>query len=252
VTRDEVLAWLERTGNRRQVEGLARYGIVAERAFGVPVGTLLRFAKTHGRDHALSLSLWKTGVYEARLLAAMLGDPARVTAAQMDAWAAEFDSWAVCDTVCWHLFDYTPFAFAKARKWARSPREFERRAAFATLAGQAGHNRAATEAEFLAVLPLVERGARDERNFVKKAVSWALRRIGGRSPALHEASVRLARRLAASDAASARWVGKDALRDLERPLVRARAAKAGKSRASQKAGKPAGGAKRAKAAKRSR
>jgi 3-methyladenine DNA glycosylase AlkD len=237
VTRDEVLAWLERTGTRRHRDAMARYGIVAGRAFGVPVGTLLRFAKTHGRDHALSLALWKTGVYEARLLAAMLGDPARVTAAQMDAWAVEFDNWAVCDTVCWHLFDHTPFAFAKAREWARSPREFVRRAAFATLAGQAGHNRAATDAEFLAALPLVEAGARDERSFVKKAVSWALRRIGGRSPALHEASLRLARRLLASDAPSARWVGRDALRDLERPLVRARAAKAGRVRAGHEAGK---------------
>jgi 3-methyladenine DNA glycosylase AlkD len=106
----------------------------------------------------------------------------------MDAWARGFDNWDVCDTVCWHLFDYTPFAFEKARRWSRSPSEFVKRAGFALMAGQAGHNKNATDAQFLALLPLIEKGARDERNFVKTGVSWALRRIGGRSAVLHEAS----------------------------------------------------------------
>jgi len=225
LTRDEALAWLKRSGTRREALGLARYGIVAPRAFGVPMSRLLALKKRIGTDRALAAALWKSGWYEARLLAAMVDDPKQVTRRQMDAWARAFDNWGVCDTVCWHLFDYTPFAFAKARQWSRSPREFVKRAAFALMAGQAGHNKTAADAEFLALLPLIERGARDERNFVKKGVSWALRRIGGRSLALHEASLALGRKLAASQDASARWVGKDALRDLSRPIVRARAAR---------------------------
>jgi 3-methyladenine DNA glycosylase AlkD len=228
VTRDEALASLKRSGSRRHAAALVRYGIVAPRAFGVPMAELLKLAKRIGKDHALAATLWKSGWLEARFLAAMVDEPARVTRRQMDAWSRAFDNWAVCDTVCWHLFDYTPFAFQKARQWARSPREFVKRAAFAMMAGQAAHNKAATDAQLLALLPLVERGARDERNFVKKGVSWALRRLGGRSPALYEASIALSRRLAASEDASSRWVGKDALRDLSRPLVRARVARSAK------------------------
>jgi 3-methyladenine DNA glycosylase AlkD len=226
MTAREVLAWLERKGTKRQRDSLARYGIAAPRTFGVAVGALLKLAKGIGKDHALAAALWKSGYYEARLLAGMVDDPQRVTRAQMNAWARDFDNWGVCDTVCWHLFDYTPFAFEKARAWSASPREFVKRAAFAMMAGQAAHNREATDAELLSFLPLVERGARDERNFVKKAVSWALRRIGGRSPALHETATRVAARLAASGEASCRFVGRDALRDLGSPATRARLARA--------------------------
>jgi len=216
----EVLAWLERHGTRRNVEGMARYGIVAPRAFGVPVGTMLRLAKRLGKNHELAAGLWESGWYEARMLAAMVDDPRQVTRRQMNAWAAAFDSWAICDTVCWHLFDWTPFAWEKARAWATSPREFVKRAAFAMMAGQAGHNKAATDAQFLALMPLIEKGARDERNFVKKGVNWALRRIGRRNLALNTAALAVARRLAASEEASCRWVGKDALRELASPKVR--------------------------------
>ena len=176
LTPDEAPAWLKRSGTRRDVLGLARYGIVAPRAFGVPISKLLALKKRIGKDRALAAALWKSGWYEARLLAAMVDDPKQVTRRQMDAWARAFDNWGVCDTVCWHLFDYTPFAFEKARVWSRSPREFVKRAGFALMAGQAGHNKTATDAKFLALLPLVEKGARDERNFVKKGVSWAPRR----------------------------------------------------------------------------
>ena len=169
--------------------------------------------------------LWKSGWYEARMLAAMMDDPGQVTRRQMNAWARDFDNWGICDTVCWHLFDYTPFAWESIRGWSTSRDEFVKRAAFAMMAGQAGHNKTATDAEFVALLPLIETGAGDERNFVKKAVSWALRRIGHRSLALHGAAVKLAQRLAASDQAPKRWVGKDALRDLSRPMVRARLAR---------------------------
>jgi 3-methyladenine DNA glycosylase AlkD len=161
------------------------------------------------------------------MLAAMIDDPKQVTRRQMNAWVKDFDNWGICDTVCWHLFDYTPYAWEALGKWYASPREFVKRAGFAMMAGQAGHNKTATDRQFLALLPLIERGARDDRNFVKKAVSWALRRIGGRSLALHAAAIALSKRLAASDDASCRWVGKDALRDLSRPLVRARLVRLG-------------------------
>jgi 3-methyladenine DNA glycosylase AlkD len=236
----EVLAWLKRTGTRRALDDLARYGIVAPRAFGVPVGTMLRFAKRVGTDHALALELWPTGWYEARMLAAMLGDPQRVTRRQMNAWAADFDNWGLCDTVCFHLFDRTPFAWEKARQWSASPREFVKRAGFAMMAGQVGRDREAPDAKFRALLPLIERGARDERNFVKKGVNWALRRIGRRNPALNAAALVVARRLAASEQPSCRWVGKDALRELTSPKVRSalarRAASASPSRRRRSSG----------------
>ncbi|HET9316700.1 MAG TPA: DNA alkylation repair protein [Vicinamibacteria bacterium] len=224
-TAKDVLAWLERTGTARQRDEMKRYGIVARRAFGVPVGTLKKQGKRLGPDHALAAALWKSGWYEARLLAGMVDDPERVTPRQMDAWAAAFDSWAVCDTVCFHLFDRTPFAWEKARAWAASPREFVKRAGFVMMAGQVGRDKAAPDGRFLTLLPLIEKGARDDRPFVKKGVSWALRRIGRRNRALHAACLALARRLAASEVPSARWVGKDALRELTSAKVLAQLAR---------------------------
>jgi 3-methyladenine DNA glycosylase AlkD len=218
--KDEVLTWLERRGTRRVVEGMARYGIrTAAPAFGVSVGALQTLAKRLGKDHALAAALWESGWYEARLLAALVDDPKRVTRRQMNAWAADCDNWAVCDTVCFHLFDRTPLAWEKVRRWSASPREFVKRAAFALTASLAGHDKAASDAEFLALLPLVEQGARDERNFVKKAVSWALRRTGRRNLVLHAAALAVAKRLALSEEAACRWVGKDALRELASPKV---------------------------------
>ena len=221
---DEVLAWLERRGSRRGVEGMARYGIVAKRAYGVSVGTIRALAKQIGPDQALSLELWKTGWYEARLLAAFVGEPERVTRRQMNAWAAGFENWADCDTVCFHLFDRTPFAFEKALEWSASPREFVRRAGYVLMACLAAHDRKAADASFRPFLPLIEKASRDDRNFVKKGVSWALRGIGRRSRPLYAASVKLAERLASSKEATPRWIGKDALRDLGNPKVRARLA----------------------------
>jgi len=216
----DALDWLERRGSRKtRDQMLPRYGIAVRKAFGVPVGTIHVLAKEIGKDHELALALWKTGCYEARLLAAFIDEPARVTAAQMDAWAADFESWADCDTVCFHLFDRTPLAWKKIAPWCRRRDEFVRRAGFALLASLALHDKSAGDGAFLRSLPLVERGAADERNFVKKGVSWALRGIGRRNLALHAAAVAAARRLAESPAAAARWVGKDALRDLTRAAV---------------------------------
>jgi 3-methyladenine DNA glycosylase AlkD len=215
------LAFLERRGTRRNRDGMARYGIVASRVFGVPVATIRRLARRLGRSHELAAALWDTGWYEARLLAAFVDEPQRVTPAQMDRWARELENWADCDTVCFHLFDRTPHAFRKVAQWSRRREEFVRRAAFALLASLALHDRSRGDEPFARCLPLVERAAADERNFVKKGVSWALRSVGRRSPALGTAAVKLARRLAASPHAAARWVGTDALRDLARhPVAR--------------------------------
>jgi len=211
---NEVLGLLRQQGTRRTIDEMARYGIEAERAFGVPMGALLELKKRLGTDHALSLALWKSGWYEARLLAALVGDPRRVTRRQMDAWAAGFENWGDCDTVCFKLFDRSPFAWDKARLWAASPREFVKRGAFALMACLALHDKAAPDKKFLALLPLIEKGARDERNFVMKGVSWALRSIGRRRPALNAAALKVARRLAVSEKPSCRWVGKDAVREL--------------------------------------
>jgi len=214
-----VLAQLERRGSRRNRDGMARYGIVADKVFGVSVGTLRTLGKQLGRDHELALALWQSGWYEARMLTAFVDEPARVTPAQMDRWCRDFDNWAICDALCFHLFDKTPHAFGKVAQWAKRKAEFERRAAFALLAALAAHDKAASDEGFLRSLPLVEGAATDERNFVKKGVSWALRGIGHRNAALHAAAVELAEHLAASPDATARWVGKDTLRDLTRPLV---------------------------------
>ena len=203
---------------------MARYGIVARHAFGVPVGTLQSLKRRLGRDHALATALWDSGWYEARLLAALIGDPQKVTRRQMNAWAASFENWADCDTVCFHLWDRTPFAWEKALQWAGSPREFVKRGAFALMACLALHDKTAPDKRFLPFLPLIEKGARDERNFVKKGVNWALRGIGRRNRALNAAALKVAKRLAASEEASCRWVGKDALRELASPKMRSRLA----------------------------
>ena len=213
------LAWLDRRGTKRNRDGMARYGIVAEKVFGVSMGTMQQLARRLGRDHELALALWDTGWYEARILTAFVDEPARVTPAQMDRWALDFDNWAICDTLCFKLFDRTPHAWRKVASWSRRRDEFVRRAAFALLASLALHDTRAPDDAFLRSFALIERAASDDRNFVKKGVSWALRSIGHRNRVLNEAAIDLARSLAGSPNAGARWVGRDALRDLTRPLV---------------------------------
>jgi len=211
----DVVAWLKKSGSKKARDGMARYGLPSDHAVGISVGALKTKAKALGRDHDLAIALWKTGIYEARLLAAFVGDPARVTPAEMDRWCKDFDNWGVVDTVCFSLWDRTPHAFAKVRAWATRKPEFEKRAAFALLACLALHDKATKDdAPYLDSLKLIERAAADDRNFVKKGVSWALRGIGRRNPGLNAAAVAVARRLAAATEPSARWIGKDALREL--------------------------------------
>ena len=221
----EVLSWLERRGSKRNREGMARYGIVAPKVFGVSMATMKGLTKKLGRDHDLAAALWATGWYEARILCSFVDEPEKVTPAQMEAWARQFDNWAICDTICFHLFDCTPHAWRKADQWRSRKDEFVRRAAFALLASLALHDKTSPDATFLRALPWIEEAADDERNFVKKGVSWALRGIGQRSRALHAAAMKTAERLAKSESRSARWIGKDAIRDLTSPAATRRLAK---------------------------
>jgi 3-methyladenine DNA glycosylase AlkD len=207
------LAMLEAHASEKVRADMApRYGIVTEHALGVPMAKIQAVAKALGRDHALGAALWETGVYEARMVACMIDDPAAVTPEQMDRWRADFDNWAIVDTVAFKLFDQVPHAFGRVDAWATLNNEFGRRAAFALLASLALHGRG-TDADYLARLPLIEAAATDQRNFVKKGVSWALRAIGGKkSPPLRAAARDLAARLAESPDRTARWIGKDALK----------------------------------------
>ena len=210
------LAWLEEHSTGKDRANLARFGINAKKAFGVSMANIQVLGKRLGRNHELAAALWNTGWYEARMLTSFVDEPERVTAAQMDRWCRDFDNWGICDTLCFCLFDRTPHAWSKVSEWGLQSDEFVKRAGFALLASLAGHDKTAGDDQFLASFPLIESAATDERNFVKKGVSWALRRIGSRNAVLRAASMDMARRLADSADAAPRWVGKDALRDFTR------------------------------------
>jgi len=216
------LKWLKGHSSKAIRDGMARYAIPSDNAFGVTVANIRVLAGSLGRNHALAAALWDTGWYEARMLASFVDDPAHVTPSQMDRWCRDFDNWAICDTVCFALFDRTPYAWQKVAQWSGRRDEFVKRAAFALLWGLTAHDKRADDTPFVEGLLLVERAANDERNFVKKSVNMALRAIGKRSPALNAAALAVAKRLAQSEDASSRWVGNDALRELESPSVRAR------------------------------
>lgn len=221
-TAADVLAELAALGSEKNRVGMARYGIRTDRALGVSMASLRPVARRLKRNHPLALALWESGKHEARILAGLIAEPKRVTPALMDAWTGDFDSWDLCDQVCSKLYARTPFVADKIRVWAADDREFVRRAAFALLAASATRGSKMPEAELATFLPLVERHAGDGRNFVRKAVNWALRQIGKRSVALHPAALALAERLAASTDKSARWIGKDAVRELTDPVQLAR------------------------------
>ncbi|HZA60794.1 MAG TPA: DNA alkylation repair protein [Actinomycetota bacterium] len=211
----DVVRRLRRFGSEENRIGMARFGINTANAVGVSMAQLRPLARELGRDHLLARALWSSGVHEARILAVLVDEPHEVTGSQMERWTRAFDSWDLCDQACMKLYRHTPFAWAKARAWAGRGEEFVKRAGFALMATLAVHDEAG-DAEFIELLPLIEREAGDARNFVKKAVNWALRQIGKRSPGLRKEAVAVARRLAASEDAAARWVGRDALRELLR------------------------------------
>lgn len=198
---------------------MARYAIPSHNALGVSVSDIRVLGKRLGRNHELAAALWDTGWYEARMLTSFVDEPARVTSAQMDRWCGDFDNWGICDTLCFHLFDRTPHAWGKVAKWCDRPEEFVKRAAFALLWALTVHDKEAKDEPFIEGLLRAERAANDERHFVKKAVNMALRAIGKRNAELNVAAVAVARRLADSPEGAARWIGKDALRELTSPGV---------------------------------
>ena len=217
-----VVAELRALGSDENLAGMARFGINVERAFGISIKTLEPLARKYRRNHRLAAELWASGWHEARLLAALIDDPKEVTLEQMDAWAADFDSWDLCDQACMKLFVKTPFVDEKIAQWAEDEREFVRRAGFALMAAYAVHGKSTPDASYVRLLRLVEKHATDGRNFVRKAVNWALRQIGKRSPTLHAPALKLAERLAESSDKTARWIGKDAVKELSDPKQIAR------------------------------
>ena len=214
MTTPEILAALRAQASAKNVAGMARYGISTAGTLGVPVAEIRRLARQAGRSHDLAAELWASGIHEARILATIVEEPARVTRRQMNQWARDFDSWDVCDQACQNLFRYTPFAWTMAARWAAARREFVRRAGFALMAGLAVKARNAPDEAFEALLPLIAAAAADDRSLVKKAVNWALRAIGKRNPHLRRAAIATGESISAIDSPAARWIASDALREL--------------------------------------
>jgi 3-methyladenine DNA glycosylase AlkD len=216
------LALLQQDARPDELAGMARFGINPEGRLGLSVPAMRRIAKLLGYDHALALELWDTGIADARIVAGMVAEPAKLTSRQMDRWVKGFTSWDVCDQVCASAFVASPLAWNKVQVWAMRRGEFVRRAAFSLLAALVVHDKRADDARFVAALDLIEAASGDERNFVKKAVNWALRCIGKRNPALHLAALGAARRIQQQGTRSARWIAADALRELNSEAVQER------------------------------
>ena len=222
ISAEVIVEQLRAAESPKDKEGMARFGIKTDNAFGVSVNVLRDMAKAIGTDHELALELWETGIHEARILAGIVDDPAMITEDQMDRWVADFDSWDVCDQCCFNLFDRTPFAYSKAIGWAGDEREFVRRAGFVMMATLAVHDKKAGNEAFEQFYPLIKKYAADDRNFVRKAVNWALRSIGKHNMALNQSAIATAREVQAIDSKAARWIAADALRELQSDKVQER------------------------------
>jgi 3-methyladenine DNA glycosylase AlkD len=219
---EEVLKRLRSLANPEAVAGMARFGINPENTYGISIPVLRKLAREIGRDHLLAEQLWSSGAHEARILASMVDEPRLVTEEQLERWAAEFDSWDVCDQCCGNLFDKTEFAYRKAVEWPARDEEFVKRAGFAVMAWLAFHDKRAPDEAFLDFLPVIKRESADGRNYVKKAVNWALRQIGKRNAALNIMAIEAAREIQATGSKAARWIAADALRELTSEAVRER------------------------------
>ena len=240
-----VMTWLESLGSSRVREDMGkRFGIHTNKAWGMRMADMQKVSKAIGTDHQLAQQLWKTGWYEARLVATMIAAPLQVTPKEMDAWCKDFDNWAICDTACFKLWDQVPHAWDKVPIWAKSEQEFIKRAAFALLACLSLHRNDIDPKALKKFLPLVNRAASDERNFVKKGVSWALRGLASTSSEMHATVMDLAEDLATSTNVTERWVGKDVLRDIKRPMIAKRAKKRDVVRARDLAHRPKAKVKR--------
>ena len=215
MTSDQIIANLKQLANAQAVEGMARFGIRPAQALGISIPTLRKMAKDIGKNHKLALALWHSGIHEARILASMIAEPQLVSDALMEEWVNAFDSWDVCDQVCGNLFDKTPYAYQKAAQWCQQEREFVRRAGFVMMAELAVHDKKAPDEAFLQFFPLIKQYAGDERNFVKKAVNWALRQIGKRNSHLRTLALECAYEIQNMDSKTARWVARDAIKELQ-------------------------------------
>lgn len=225
-TAEAVVSELQRLGSPKSVNGMSRFGIETSKAFGVSVPQIRALANKVGIDHDLAQKVWQTSIHEARILAPMVDDPTLVTEDQMEKWANDFDSWDVVDGCCGNLFDKTPFAVRKAHEWSARHGEYVKRAGFALMAELAVHDKKAPDKTFLEFLPLIVREASDERNFVRKAVNWALRQIGKRNQVLNKAAITICNEIRDSDSRSAKWIAADALRELTSAPVRKKLASA--------------------------
>jgi len=218
----DVLEKLRSKSRPDQLAGMARYGIAVEGRLGVSVPDMRKLAKEIGKDHKLALELWKTGIAEARMVAALVDEPDKLTEEQMEDWVKGFNSWDVCDGVCLNLFEKNQLAWRKIIDWSAREEEFVERAAFSLIACLAWHDKKASDEKFIGLFPVIVRGATDERNFVKKAVNWALRNIGKRNLNLNEAAINTAKEIGRLDSRAARWVASDTLRELQSEAVQAR------------------------------
>jgi 3-methyladenine DNA glycosylase AlkD len=215
----EILKELKSFGKIKNIEGMRRFGISFDTAYGVPIPVLRNFAKKFKNEHKLAHKLWDSNVHEGKLLAAFIENPKDVTEVQMDRWVNDFYSWDICDQVCSNVFDKTPYAYEKAIEWSEMDKEFVRRAGFVMMAVLAVHDKKAVNKKFIQFFPLIESNSNDERNFVKKAVNWALRQIGKRNLQLNRKAISLAKKIKKQNSKSARWIASDALRELESETV---------------------------------
>ena len=211
---EEIIRKLHSLANPENLKGMARYGINQKNNLGISIYQLRPLAKEIGRNHALALRLWDSKIHDARLLACFIDDPEKVTAEQMDRWADDFDSWDICDQTCTSLFDLSSLAYEKVYQWANHEKEFVKRAAFSLIAGLAVHDKYATDKDFECFFPLLIQHAVDDRNYVKKAVNWALRNIGKRNRYLNQVALKTANEMQTMDSKSARWIASDAIREL--------------------------------------
>jgi len=221
-TVNEVLDELQRRARPEQLKGMAKYGIPVEQRLGVSVPDMRKLAKEIGRDHKLALDLWKTGIAEARIVAAIIDDPTKLTEEQMEDWVKDINSWDVCDQVCMNLFEKDQLTWKKIVDWSEREEEFVKRTAFSLMACLACHDKKVSDEKFIELFPVIIRGARDERNFVKKAVNWALRNIGKRNLNLNEAAINTAKEIKRLDSKAARWIAADAIKELESDAIQSR------------------------------
>jgi len=219
---NDVVKELKSMANPKNVKGMARFGINSVNTLGISIYDLRPMAKRLGKDHELAYQLWSTGIHEARLLAGFIDEPDKVTEPQMEHWVKDFDSWDVTDQVCSNLFDKTRFAYKKAFEWSGREEEFVKRAGFVLMAALSVHDKKAPDKDFEKFFPIIKHEATDERNYVKKAVNWALRQIGKRNKALNKAAVKVAKEVRKIDSKSARWIASDALRELTSEKAQAR------------------------------